>query len=121
MAVSDSLPGVVIRITVNNQALPEYVDQHHTDDEHTVTRYIEAVSDQTFAVAITLLPTFQFKGDAVEFKVETDGVLVSRKLLQRQQIGYTFVTQGRVSGEDQIEKFQFAGLQTGTSVHAVNR
>ncbi|KAK3706739.1 hypothetical protein LTR37_012584 [Vermiconidia calcicola] len=73
MAIIDDLPGVRVEIMVDGNVLKEYEDHDLEEDERTITRYVEAVSGQVFAVAVTLPPDCQFKGDFIVFRIHTDG------------------------------------------------
>lgn len=113
MAISDALPGVKIEVIVNGAALKEHEDHELVEDRRTTTRYIEAVSGQVFAVAIKLLPSFEFKGDCVAFPIFADGTWVQAPHLYKGKSKTTYLSEGRDVGGGMVRECRFAALETG--------
>lgn len=72
MAILPGLNGIDISITVDNEALNEYEDRDDPEAEGSITRYIEAVNGQTFAIRIRVNVTAQFQGSGLSFQIYID-------------------------------------------------
>ena len=118
MAIIDDLPGVVIEIIVKGTALKEYEDDELDEDERTVTRYIEAVSGQEFAVRIKRLPNCEFKGDCISFTITADGQDVDFPLLSKTKGRHTHLSEGKEEAGGYERKYRFADLETGEKAPA---
>lgn len=82
MAVTDGLPGVEVAILVNGTALKEYNEDDSGDKSKTTSCYIEATSQQTFAISVKLLPNYVFKGQALAVYNYVDGNLTCSKVFK---------------------------------------
>ena len=80
MAISDDLPGVKVEVVVRGTKLEEH-DYDDTEEQRTITKYVEATSGQIFAVLINLLPSFEFQGGCIEFEVEADGMKMGNHII----------------------------------------
>lgn len=116
MAISDLLPGLDVSIKVNGQVLREYEGDDIEDEERTVTRYVEAVSGDTFEIELKVQQGFDFIGDALGFDIhidgseKLDGPLIRSKMCASGE--HTRVSQGcRVPG-NKVKLYHFAALQT---------
>ncbi|KAI5199508.1 hypothetical protein AUEXF2481DRAFT_470 [Aureobasidium subglaciale EXF-2481] len=76
MAILDTLPGLEVSVVVNGQDLHEYQDAHARDEEDTVTKYIEVVSDAYFAIKVTTARKLKLPGNNLSIHVTIDGVWV---------------------------------------------
>lgn len=113
MAVLTGLPGVVVEILVDGAALKEYeTTDDDAEDDRTVTRYIEASSDQTFAVAIRLLPDFHFKDDCFGAEVEADGTRITKKGFHKRSTKRELISEGLACRNGKVQKYRFSGLKT---------
>ena len=121
MAIIDELPGVMIEVTVHGEALNELREEGFVDDKRTVTRYLEAVSGQTFAISINLLPAFKFKGDAIAFRISADGKMVDTPIMLKQNIQRYAISQGLRTSDNSVRKYCFADLETGTTCEIIHQ
>lgn len=119
MAIIKDMPGVIVRILVNNVVLKEYDDDEDVE-ENSVNKYIEATSGAFFTIQWRFDKRFKYKTDGIALKVYIDGqytdsaVIDLPKLLTKQ--GYTSYLSGRRRkvGNDYIEEnFTFSGLVIG--------
>lgn len=111
MAILDDLPGVEVDIIVNGEALKQYEDTELQEDKRTVTRYIEAVAGQVFAVRTTLSPDFKFRGDSLSVQVFADGKKVDCVCMTEDNKEYS--SEGMDVSPGLICKFRFSNLETG--------
>ncbi len=123
MAISDDVPGLKINITVEGVALREHEDPHGTgtEDERTVTRYVEAGSWQVFAVSIELLPEFKYVGDCIGFEIYADGVLCDDPIIRASDASQTHVNEGVPLSTGKVNKYTFAELHAGESIPRVEQ
>ncbi|KAK1057011.1 hypothetical protein LTR74_014470 [Friedmanniomyces endolithicus] len=115
MVAIDLLPGIDISITVAGQALIEHQDSDEEEQDRTVTRYIEAVSGQVFAVRLTAQKGFKSRGDGLSFYIHVDGTenvdtAVYRKALCKLS-GMAYTSQGRQEASE-VKRYCFATLET---------
>ena len=113
MAIIKDLPGVKIEIAANGVALKEHQDTEIAEEERTVTRYIEAVSGQIFAVSIQLLPQFQFKGNCVFFQIYADGTWADGPVINKGEHGLVRLSEGKDTADGKVRRYQFANLERG--------
>ena len=121
MAVIDDLPGVKVEITIEDNSLAEHVENGLVEDERTLTRYIEAVSDQQFEVYIELLPNFDYKGDCIAFVVTVDGKQTDALMLLKTSGFRSIKSKGVEVAGGLIHKYRFADLETGKSALQIHR
>ncbi|KAI9762106.1 MAG: hypothetical protein M4579_000586 [Chaenotheca gracillima] len=123
MAVHDSAPGIEVTVESGGTTLQEYPDNDDTTIIPKVKKsYIEAPSDQTFAVKIVTTPEFHFRTHAVVFEVEVDG-LISQLSMQREarqrenpDRAYTTLIKGHersIKGSRYLQEFTFSELTLG--------
>ena len=114
MAVIDELPGVAVKVTVEEKALQEHIDSNVEEDSRTVTRYIESQSDQKFAICISVAKGFQFRGDCLLFRIWVDGEHAASPLIRKDQcIHANFMehSEGVEQPQNMIQKFRFSNLK----------
>lgn len=123
MVFSPDLPGVEVAITVQGNDLKEYDDDEEpteiaSEDEEVVhvTKYVEATSEQVFAIRIKVTRDFDFAANALKFFISMDGSQVAShtvvKLVSRMRT-YEHVSEGCRGGDGRLRKYQFAVLETG--------
>lgn len=83
----EELPGVEISVFVDGQALPEYCDHARNEQEHTQTRYIEAVSGKEFQIHITVPEGFEHIGDCLIFEIYVDGKWTASPVSRKSMCG----------------------------------
>ena len=81
------LKGIKVSIVIDRKALTEYDGEDTADQspEHPseVSKYIEAVSDAEFSIDITVPQSYEFRADALAFKLTLDGVFVTNALCRK--------------------------------------
>ncbi|TIA62545.1 hypothetical protein D6C77_02681 [Aureobasidium pullulans] len=120
MAILDSLPGVEITVVVDGEDLHEYQDTDMEDEENTVTKYVEAVTDANFAIKIKGSQELQYKGDCLSLDVLVDGLRIQRPLIGREATrngGYTRLVEGLKVNAGYMRRLRFNTLETGTWTH----
>ena len=84
------LKGIEVSVVIAGKALTEYDDEDTADQspEHPseVSKYIEAVSDAEFSIDITVPQSYEFRADAVAFKLTLDGVFVTNALCRKAKL-----------------------------------
>ena len=122
MVILADLPGVVVEVLVDGIPVKEHESQDQDQDEHdrTVTRYIEAASEQVFAVTVKLLPEFEFKGNCVVAKVFADGNYTDGAVFVKAEPARYFVSEGVDRRDGKIQKYRFAGLKMCESQNCFN-
>ena len=113
MAIIDILPGVQVEITVHGSALKEYADPDLEEEDRSVTRYVEAMSGQTFEIVFTVLPNFEFKGDCIGFIVVADGLRVSGRMISKDSEKRQTKSLGYDRNRGELQRFRFASIETG--------
>ncbi|KAK5465123.1 hypothetical protein LTS15_001686 [Exophiala xenobiotica] len=117
-----------VQIVVDGTPAEEYDDDDEeevTDNDRTVTKYVEAVAGAHFAVKFLLQPSYHFTQgeDSVTAYVDIDGHYVGGRLLERgrfldqRALGFPpwvliagqFATE---NGANALYKFQFSDLET---------
>jgi hypothetical protein len=58
MAIHNSCPGLNVQVIVGGQPLTEYIDQDVSQNPHSVTAYVEAVSGAQFEINSTFTVPF---------------------------------------------------------------
>jgi hypothetical protein len=76
MAILPAHPGLSVQVAVDDQPLPEYDDEDATQDDGTITKYIEACSGSEFKLSITYDKPFPPNKDLI-VGCYIDGSLVS--------------------------------------------
>ncbi|KAK4988697.1 hypothetical protein LTR28_012044 [Elasticomyces elasticus] len=114
MAILANLPGVEVVITVNGRELREYFVTEAQDGPNTTTRYIEASSNQTFAVRCKVPKDFNYKGDCLVFEVFVDGVFAATAAthVECTTLNSATGTAEGVSGGNRLRKFRFVSIET---------
>ncbi|KAK5697157.1 hypothetical protein LTR97_007292 [Elasticomyces elasticus] len=120
MVALDGLPGVDVSIVAVNQPLTEYEDRddEDNDSDRTITRYIEAVTGQIFAVRITVQQGFRSGGDGLAFYIHVDGSkLLDCPLVRNEDCrtsAYTNTSLGCRSASDTVQQYRFTILETAS-------
>ncbi|THY50640.1 hypothetical protein D6C97_06964 [Aureobasidium pullulans] len=117
MAILDSLPGVEITVVVDGEDLHEYQDTDMEDEENTVTKYVEAVTDANFAIKIKGSQELEYKGDCLSLDVLVDGLRIERPLIGRERTrkgSYTRLVEGLNVRAGYMRKLRFNTLETVT-------
>lgn len=115
MAILDTLPGVEVTVTVEDEPLEEHADNDLTDDSFTVTRYVEAKSNQIFAVKI-LTKKGATRGAGLSYQVHVDGTETFRRCVTFEDVqkdDYLWNNKGRDAGGaggSDIQKYKFTAL-----------
>lgn len=116
MAISEMLPGLEVVVVQNGTEMIEHTDNDVEDNERTTTRYIEAKSDQEFAIRIGVTARTDFTGDTLACHVYVDGKWAQAPILEKSRFrwdNYVRYVRG-VEVQNSLEKrFHFAGLETG--------
>jgi len=116
MAIITQLPGVEVAITVNGTQLQEHRDNEADEEPRTVTYYIEAESNQIFAVRIKVPRGYKMKGDSMSFEVCIDGKRRDWPLIEAKTVLWSDkirTVEGCDLADGKIAKFRFNGLETG--------
>ena len=74
MAILEGLPGLKVELHVGHDALVEYKPDVDEIRPNTVTKYVEATSDQKFSIHWNFDPSFQYKDDDIASRIYIDGV-----------------------------------------------
>ncbi|THZ08482.1 hypothetical protein D6C93_00503 [Aureobasidium pullulans] len=117
MAILDSLPGVGITVVVDGEDLHEYQDTDMEDEENTVTKYVEAVTDANFTIKIKGSQELEYKGDCLSLDVLVDGLRIQRPLIGREATrngGYTRLVEGLKVNAGYMRRLRFNTLETVT-------
>lgn len=96
MAVLQSLPGIEVFVCVKGEALEEYDDDEAQADvesgetnqyqaSKTVSKYIESVTDQEFAIKLLVGNPYYFDCGSLGFSIRVDGRKVRSPLLRRDE------------------------------------
>ncbi|KAJ9623096.1 hypothetical protein H2203_006029 [Taxawa tesnikishii (nom. ined.)] len=121
MAISDALPGVEVAVTVNGNDLKEYEDPEIDAESRTVTRYIEAVSDQRFGIRIKIPKGFEYRGDCLAFRITIDGIKTGGPGFGKHKTesgDFHTTRMGKPTGVNEIQPYTFAALEFAASGHA---
>lgn len=114
MVIADALAGVKVTVVVDDIALQEYENDDDQDSHSMVTRYVEAVSDQGFAVHMFIQPDCKFKGDSISFRILVDGKWAISPIVFAEDVysdGLKLVRSGKRESETTVRRFRFAGLE----------
>lgn len=114
MAILDSLPGVEVTVTVKGKSLEEHVDSDLADDPFTVTRYVEAKSNQIFAVKV-VTKKGATRGAGLHYEVHVDGIETNECCVGFDEVEkdeYTWKNKGRDAGDSDIQRYKFTALDT---------
>ena len=116
MAIINDLPGVEVTIVTGDTAYQEHIDED-TEEPRTITRYIEVKSEQNFHVAIKVEKGTTFLGDALQFRIMVDGVVVVKALVKKSKCrrrDYHTTRNGQSLPGSQVRPFKFNSMETGT-------
>lgn len=117
MAVTAALPGVTISVVAEDRVLQEYPDVEVKDNKNTTTRYIEAVSGQTFSLEFEVTKETPMLGTYLAFHVFVDGTEVDELGLDTGHIrlyGDKGISQGRYLHGGLLQRYCFTDLNIGT-------
>ena len=117
MAIIDDLPGVIVEVVVDGEALKEYEDRDlGDDDDHAKTCYIEAKTGKHFQILIKVPKGFNFLGDCLRCDVEADGHRTSCPIVRQSGCrlrDHVREVQGMKGSNGNIREFMFTSLETG--------
>lgn len=134
MAIHDDIEGIEVTICMNGEPMPEYDAEAEqstnpspivslNEDMCTVSKYIEAVTDQNFSVKFKISPEYTATSHHLGFEVLLDGVRVWEPLIDRmkfEMFPYSTMVHGAISGErggnGSLRKFKFSEIETGTTL-----
>lgn len=131
MAILESVEGFRAEVHVDGKALQEFdddngeIDAINVADVRTTTKYIEAVTDATFAIVCTFDTGFSIDHPDVLVRIFIDGKRIREKkcsiaeLQKRNKV----IIRGRLFisvSQQLIQHFQFSPLTTGTSFNSSN-
>ncbi|THW64471.1 hypothetical protein D6D19_09493 [Aureobasidium pullulans] len=117
MAILDSLPGVEITVVVDGEDLHEYQDTDMEDEEDTITKYVEAVTDATFAIKIKGSKRVTYKGDCLSFHVSVDGSSIEWPMIFSEATkveDHIRIVEGVYVRDGYLRKPKFNALETVT-------
>lgn len=115
MAVTKSLPSVVVTVQTKKRALREYPNGDSPSTEcDTVTKYIEAHSGSYFMIRIDIGAGTHFQGDSISFLVHVDGNETEFPFVMRTRGSATIQCAGALLPGNQLRKYRFEILQLGT-------
>ncbi|KAF2210148.1 hypothetical protein CERZMDRAFT_86456 [Cercospora zeae-maydis SCOH1-5] len=117
MAINDALPGIEIVITVDGEPLEEYIESASKQEPNTITRYVEAKSDQIFAIRITVAKGTPMKGDCLVFAIYVDGKLSDGSYVGSEEVlsqSTTVIVAGRCLSSTTLQRFIFSSLELAT-------
>ena len=81
------LKGIEVSVVIDGKALTEYDDEDTADEspEHAseVSKYVKAVSDAEFSIAITVPQSYDFTPKDLAFGLSLDGVSVRNRLWRK--------------------------------------
>lgn len=115
MAVHPDFPGLEVQITIDNDALQEYVNPDPESDSKTVTKFIEARDGAQFAVRF-VIPGGLFHNYDIRAAIRLDGKHMAGKVYKREKYrnggADTSVgcSQARINGMNMGQDFQFSKL-----------
>lgn len=121
MAVIDAFPGARISIVAGDITSKEYQDHDEEEpDKHTITRYVEAKSDQEFRIECEikhgLIKKKRTPGNCLGVHVYVDGNRVDQFIVTRKDVAHSaFLTEsiGLDKPGGLVQKYRFATLKTG--------
>lgn len=124
MAITERQKGVEVYITINGVRAKEHEDAlddtAHEIPDHTVLRYIEAVSDANFGIVVKVLPSYKLKA-SLEFRIKIDKHNMSVSPLYVATAGRRETWKRKVDGKQGIDAggklwkrpFRFAKIDLG--------
>jgi hypothetical protein len=118
MAITKAFPGIGATVCVNGEPLQEHLDETVKDDDGTVTRFVEAVSNKSFEVHLEVKKETTITHSAVYFEVFMDGKFVHNPLLPKTFIEWdcgVSIVEGKELANGMIQKLIFAEVDTGIS------
>lgn len=114
MAINEALPGVEVDITVDDEPLHEHIEAGFKEESKTVTRYVQAKSDQKFAVRIKLAKGTRMKGHCLVFEIYVDGKLAHDPLVDWYNVrdrSHTRIVRGHYLSPSIVQPFRFESLE----------
>jgi hypothetical protein len=88
-------------------------DDDLDEEESTVTRYVEAVAEEEFAIGFTLEPDFKYKCYSIAFRVYADGKLADAPIMRKKRNDRTRTSYGAIEADWRVRKYRFAAIETG--------
>ena len=73
MAIHSDYPGVKAEVMVNGQPLREYEDPSDTSEAHTVTKYIEVITNTKFEVKVHIEAGAVSEHEDITMRMSLDG------------------------------------------------
>jgi hypothetical protein len=142
MAIQDDIPGLEVAVCIDGKPLEEYDNDEEEQAKpglpsevfqyqaaRTVTKYIESVSDQEFAIQLTLGPPFKMDYACLKARIHVDGREVDSLLIQKsrnldffsrdcvatkfqRKIKGIIVNAPGNAGRELLKRFKFAKIKT---------
>ncbi|KAJ4378253.1 hypothetical protein N0V86_005953 [Didymella sp. IMI 355093] len=112
MAVLNSCPGLEVKVIANKNALPEYADSPETDEQNTVTKFVEVDRDGAFQVHFQFTDAYTCR-HGVRVELRLDGHKVDSCLYRQNQLkkgtGHTLAgARSKIRGRWHVSNFQFS-------------
>ena len=108
----DALPGVELKLIVNDEVAVEWESRELVEAPRTVSRFVEVAMGDYWALEITLHPDFSFKGNRMQFDIWVDGQLMEMPLMGRNSRTERYEGHTSADGKS-LKKFRFTARQTG--------
>ncbi|CAK4033345.1 Hypothetical predicted protein [Lecanosticta acicola] len=121
MAVVDELPGVEVTITVDGQALEEYLDGDERNEPNAVTKFVEATTGKNFEIVYLVRKGTEFRGDCMAFAISVDGSRMGRPLVRKESCLDKDASEnlkGAIVPGCKLKKFEFVALETVQDGHS---
>ena len=117
------LKDIKVAIVINGQELKEYDDEDvDNDDQNSVSKYVEAISDAEFQIMTSAPSWYQFTSDAVQMHVYMDGAYVDNRLMRKESANRLCAWQLYVYGAKRfdgdrwnVKPFKFREITAGMS------
>ena len=116
MAIGEHLPGVEVAVTVDGNDLKEYADTNSDGADNRTLNYIEATTNQTFAIRMKIGNQFEFAANCLCFYIYIDGTLMDSLSRGDADRGRDSFSSG-VFAQGGLRKYQFTVIETGKTLH----
>ncbi|PPJ59205.1 hypothetical protein CBER1_03034 [Cercospora berteroae] len=117
MAINDVFPGIEVAVMVDGEPLQEYTEAAFEPEEKTVTRYVEAKSNQNFTMRISVAEGTPMKGNCLTFYIHIDGKYAAGAIITSPSVqsqSHTRTVEGRYSSSTTLQRFFFDSLDVAT-------
>lgn len=118
MAILQGFPGLKVEVWSGGGVLQEYdIEAEEADERNTVTKYIQATSNQKFQLHWLIHPTFKYAKNDISTHVYIDGEDVDNRIFSqaklKKTVNYTNNGAERYEkGEWVLRKYKFSALET---------